>query len=51
MSSADDTLEHRVATVGQALPDTEVKIVAPWNDDASSKSASAASSAPAATWS
>jgi len=34
MSAADDTLEHRVATIGRALPETEVKIVAPWNDEA-----------------
>jgi fatty-acyl-CoA synthase len=33
MSSADDSLEHRVATIGRALPETEVKIVAPWNDE------------------
>lgn len=32
MSDADDRLEHRVATVGRAMPETEVKIVAPWND-------------------
>jgi len=31
-SSADDSLEHRVSTIGRALPETEVKIVAPWND-------------------
>jgi fatty-acyl-CoA synthase len=33
MSSADDNLEHRVATIGRVLPETEVKIVAPWNDE------------------
>ena len=33
MSAADDSLEHRVATIGRALPRTEVKIVAPWNDE------------------
>jgi fatty-acyl-CoA synthase len=33
MSAADDSLEHRVATIGRALPETEVKIVAPWNDE------------------
>jgi fatty-acyl-CoA synthase len=33
MSSADDTLENRVSTIGRALPETEVKIVAPWNDE------------------
>jgi fatty-acyl-CoA synthase len=32
MSSADDDLEHRVSTIGRVLPETEVKIVAPWND-------------------
>jgi len=33
MSAAGDSLEHRVATIGRALPETEVKIVAPWNDE------------------
>ncbi len=33
MSAADDSLEHRVATIGRALPETEVRIVAPWNDE------------------
>src|ERR1039457_1122136 len=33
MSAADDSLEHRVATIGRALPETEVGIVAPWNDE------------------
>ena len=33
MSGVDDSLDMRVATVGRALPATEVKIVAPWNDD------------------
>ena len=33
MSDADDPLELRVATVGRALPETEVKIVAPWNNE------------------
>jgi fatty-acyl-CoA synthase len=33
MSAADDSMEHRVATIGRALPETEVKIVAPWNDE------------------
>ena len=33
MSAADDSLEHRVATIGRVLPETEVKIVAPWNDE------------------
>lgn len=33
MSAADDPLELRVTTVGRALPNTEVKIVAPWSDD------------------
>ena len=32
-SAADDDLEHRVSTIGRALPETEVKIVAPWNND------------------
>ncbi len=32
-SAADDSLEHRVGTIGRALPETEVKIVAPWNDE------------------
>jgi len=34
MSAAGDDLEHRVATIGRVLPETEVKIVAPWNDEA-----------------
>ncbi|HUE04045.1 MAG TPA: AMP-binding protein [Bryobacteraceae bacterium] len=33
MSAVHDSMEHRVATIGQALPETEVKIVAPWNDE------------------
>jgi fatty-acyl-CoA synthase len=33
MSAVDDNLEHRVATIGRALPETEVKIVAPWNNE------------------
>ncbi len=33
MSAADDSLENRVSTIGRALPETEVKIVAPWNDE------------------
>jgi len=33
MSAADDTLEHRVATVGRPMPETEVRIVSPWNDE------------------
>ena len=33
MSAADDSLEYRVATIGRVLPETEVKIVAPWNDE------------------
>jgi fatty-acyl-CoA synthase len=33
MSAADDDLEHRVTTIGQVLPETEVKIVAPWNNE------------------
>jgi fatty-acyl-CoA synthase len=33
MSAADDSLDHRVATIGRVLPETEVKIVAPWNDE------------------
>lgn len=32
-SAVDDDLEHRVATIGKALPETEVKIVAPWNNE------------------
>ncbi|MGO4884312.1 MAG: AMP-binding protein [Bryobacteraceae bacterium] len=32
-SGVDDDLEHRVSTIGQALPETEVKIVAPWNNE------------------
>ena len=31
-SSVDDPLELRVSTVGRVLPNTEVKIVAPWNN-------------------
>jgi fatty-acyl-CoA synthase len=33
MSAVDDDLEHRVSTIGRALPETEVKIVAPWNNE------------------
>ena len=33
MSAANDDLEHRVATIGQTLPETEVKIVTPWNNE------------------
>ena len=33
MSAAGDSLEHRVATIGRVLPETEVKVVAPWNDE------------------
>jgi fatty-acyl-CoA synthase len=33
MSDADDPLELRVTTIGRALPDTEVRIVAPWNNE------------------
>jgi fatty-acyl-CoA synthase len=32
-SEVDDSLEHRVATIGKALPETEVRIVAPWNNE------------------
>ncbi len=32
-SDIDDDLEHRVATIGRALPETEVKIVQPWNNE------------------
>jgi fatty-acyl-CoA synthase len=32
-SGVDDDLEHRVATIGKALPETEVKIVTPWNNE------------------
>ena len=32
MSAANDSLEHRVETIGRVLPETEVKIVRPWND-------------------
>jgi fatty-acyl-CoA synthase len=32
MSDADDPLELRVTTIGRTLPNTEVKVVAPWND-------------------
>ncbi|HLY16340.1 MAG TPA: AMP-binding protein [Bryobacteraceae bacterium] len=31
-SGVDDDLEVRVSTIGNALPETEVKIVAPWNN-------------------
>ena len=37
MSDAGDTLELRVATVGRALPNTEVRIVAPWNNETLAK--------------
>lgn len=33
MSAVDDDLEHRVSTIGRALPETEVKIVTPWNNE------------------
>jgi fatty-acyl-CoA synthase len=33
MSSHNDSLEHRVSTIGRTLPETEVRIVAPWNDE------------------
>jgi fatty-acyl-CoA synthase len=33
MSDADDPLELRVSTIGRTLPNTEVKIVAPWNNE------------------
>jgi len=33
MSAVDDDLELRVATIGRALPETEVKIVTPWNNE------------------
>jgi fatty-acyl-CoA synthase len=33
MSAAGDDLEHRVSTIGRVLPETEVRIVAPWNDE------------------
>jgi fatty-acyl-CoA synthase len=33
MSAADDSLEHRVSTIGRALPETEVKVVAPGGDE------------------
>ena len=33
MSDADDPLELRVTTIGRTLPNTEVKIVAPWNNE------------------
>jgi fatty-acyl-CoA synthase len=32
-SGVDDDLEHRVSTIGKALPETEVKIVTPWNNE------------------
>ena len=32
-SGVDDDLEHRVSTIGRVLPETEVKIVAPWNNE------------------
>jgi fatty-acyl-CoA synthase len=32
-SSVDDSMELRVATVGRVLPNTEAKIVAPWNNE------------------
>ena len=32
-SGVDDDMEHRVSTIGKALPETEVKIVAPWNNE------------------
>jgi len=32
-SGVDDDIEHRVSTIGQALPETEVKIVQPWNNE------------------
>jgi fatty-acyl-CoA synthase len=32
MSDAGDPLELRVTTIGRTLPNTEVKIVAPWNN-------------------
>jgi fatty-acyl-CoA synthase len=32
-SGVDDDLEHRVSTIGNVLPETEVKIVAPWNNE------------------
>jgi len=32
-SAVDDDLEHRVSTIGRAFPETEVKIVAPWNNE------------------
>ena len=33
MSAADDSLEHRAGTIGRVLPETEVKIARPWNDE------------------
>jgi fatty-acyl-CoA synthase len=33
MSSLQDSLEVRVSTVGRAMPNTEVRIVAPWNNE------------------
>jgi fatty-acyl-CoA synthase len=32
-SGVDDNLEHRVSTIGRVLPETEAKIVAPWNNE------------------
>ena len=32
-SDAEDPLELRVSTIGRTLPNTEVKIVAPWNNE------------------
>ncbi len=32
-SAVDDDLEHRVSTIGRTLPETEVKIVAPWSNE------------------
>ena len=32
-SGVDDDLEHRVSTIGNTLPETEVKIVQPWNNE------------------
>ena len=33
MSATGDPLEIRTATIGRALPETEVRIVAPWNNE------------------
>jgi fatty-acyl-CoA synthase len=33
LSDTEDSLDLRVSTVGRALPNTEVKIVAPWNNE------------------